>query len=695
MFARHGTKGTWYAHASVGCLHVRPVLNMKDPADVRTMRAVAEECFCPRARIQRLAQRRTRRRHRAQRIQRAMFGARIVRAFETVKDAFDPTNMLNPGRVVRPPRMDDRTLFRYAPGYAPIAGFTPKLDWSDHPGPLGGMLGAVEMCNNNGTCRAFDAGVMCPSFRVTRDETHLTRGRANTLRLALTGQLGADAMASDALADAMKLCVSCKACRRECPTGVDMAKMKLEVLAARAERHGVPRRESLIAELPRYAPILRRVAPLMNLRNRLPPLRPLAQRMLGHCRGAPRCPPGGATPSATTKRCARTAHPRGEVVLLADTFNRYFEPENLRAALRVLAAAGYRAVLPPHRGRPLCCGRTFLAAGMLEQARAEARRTLGRLRRRPAGDRAGAVLPADLARRVPLAAAGARGRRTRRTRDAVVASSWLAKSPIWRCGRLPPPRMCTATATRNRSARFPRRWRIAARAGPDGEADRVVVLRHGRQLRLPGGDAGRVARHGGSLAAAGGARRGAGGHHRRRRHLLPAPDPRSGRARGGALGARAGARAGVIDARTTCWTSGSPATHASSRRMVQAGPGVRCRLRAFRGRIAGGARRRVQPLGGDRAWHAGVDRAAGPVLAESASRLAGLVCGGCTGACIGPRCGGARLRSALHPVERASSICHSNIPRISLTRTSWCGCSRRCAWRWAISPSNMRIAIAT
>ena len=130
-------------------------------------------------------------------------------------------------------------LFRYGPGYAAVSDFTPKLDWSDHPGPLGGMLGAVEMCNNNGTCRAFDAGVMCPSFRVTRDEQHLTRGRANTLRLALTGQLGAEAMQSEPLAEAMKLCVSCKACRRECPTGVDMAKMKIEVLAARADRHGV------------------------------------------------------------------------------------------------------------------------------------------------------------------------------------------------------------------------------------------------------------------------------------------------------------------------------------------------------------------------------------------------------------------------------------------------------------------------
>ncbi len=379
VFARHNTKGTWYAHASVGCLHVRPVLSMKDPADVRTMRAVAEEAFA--------LVREYKGSHSGEHgdgivrseFNETMFGARIARAFETVKDAFDPANMLNPGRVVRPPRMDDRTLFRYPPGYAPIAGFTPKLDWSDHPGALGGMLGAVEMCNNNGTCRAFDAGVMCPSFRVTHDEVHLTRGRANTLRLALTGQLGADAMASDMLSEAMHLCVSCKACRRECPTGVDMAKMKLEVLAARAERHGVRRRESLVAELPRYAPVLHRIAPLMNLRNRLPPLRQLTQRMLGIA---------ASRPLPTWRRDAfhdaeadsiAPAHPRGDVLLLADTFNRYFEPENLRAALRVLSAAGYRAVLPPHRGRPLCCGRTFLAAGMLDQARAEARRTLGRL----------------------------------------------------------------------------------------------------------------------------------------------------------------------------------------------------------------------------------------------------------------------------------------------------------------------------
>jgi len=377
VFARYGTKGTWYAHASVGCLHVRPVLNMKDPADVATMRAVAEECFA--------LVREYKGSHSGEHgdgivrseFHESMFGPRIVRAFEAVKDAFDPASLLNPGRVVHAPRMDDRSLFRYGPDYAAMPGFTPKLDWSAYPGPLGGMLAAVEMCNNNGTCRKFDAGSMCPSYRVTRDETHLTRGRANTLRLALTGQLGADAMASDDVAEAMALCVSCKACRRECPTGVDMAKMKIEALAARAARHGVGRRARLVAELPRYARLASALAPLANLRNRMPVLARLSERALGLA--TTRSLPVWSSAPFRDAEAAAAPAPKGDVLLLADTFNRYFEPENLRAAIRVLAAAGYRAVLPEHAGRPLCCGRTYLSAGMVDQARAEARRTLAAL----------------------------------------------------------------------------------------------------------------------------------------------------------------------------------------------------------------------------------------------------------------------------------------------------------------------------
>ncbi|MBX6743537.1 MAG: FAD-binding protein [Acetobacteraceae bacterium] len=376
VFARHGTKGTWYAHASVGCLHVRPVLNMKDPADVRRMREIAEECFA--------LVREYKGSHSGEHgdgivrseFNELMFGPRIARAFEAVKDAFDPAGLLNPGRVVRPPRMDDRSLFRYFPDYAADPKVVPALDWSAWPGPQGGFLGAVEMCNNNGTCRKFDANVMCPSFRVTRDEQHLTRGRANTLRLALTGQLGPDALASDEVAAAMSLCVSCKGCRRECPTGVDMAKMKIEVLHARAKVRGIRAKDRLIAEMPRWAPFAAMVPFLANARDRVPGLAALSERLLGFAAG--RSLPRFRRDAFHDAELPAPSGREDEVILLPDLFNRYFEPENLRAAARVLSAAGYRPVVarPPRGARPLDDGRTYLAAGMVDQARAEARRTL-------------------------------------------------------------------------------------------------------------------------------------------------------------------------------------------------------------------------------------------------------------------------------------------------------------------------------
>ena len=267
IFAKHGTRGTMYAHASEGCLHVRPVLNLKLEKDVKAMRAIAEETF--------EMVREYKGSHSGEHgdglvrseFHEAMFGSRIVADFREVKQRFDPDNVLNPGKIVDPPKMDDRSLFRYPPDYR-IGELKTVLDWSAYPGAGGGFQGAVEMCNNNGACRKLEGGVMCPSYRATRNEKDVTRGRANTLRLAISGQLGPDALASDEMMDTLKLCVSCKACRHECPAGVDMAKMKIEVLAARAATHGLSLRDRLVGYLPRYAGLASRFAPLANLAQR-------------------------------------------------------------------------------------------------------------------------------------------------------------------------------------------------------------------------------------------------------------------------------------------------------------------------------------------------------------------------------------------------------------------------------------------
>jgi Fe-S oxidoreductase len=370
IFAKHGTRGTMYAHASEGCLHVRPVLNLKLEKDVKAMRAIAEETFA--------MVREYKGSHSGEHgdglvrseFHEAMFGERIIADFKEVKHRFDPDNVLNPGKIVDPPKMDDRSLFRYPPDYR-VRDLKTVLDWSAWPGSGGGFQGAVEMCNNNGACRKLEGGVMCPSYRATRDEKDVTRGRANTLRLAISGQLGPDALASDEMADTLKLCVSCKACRHECPTGVDMAKMKIEVLSARVAKHGLPLRDRLVGYLPRYAALASRLAPLANLRNKSPLLRKLfekfagisARRALPEWRRDVFAPAGEAFGPADGR----------EVVLFADTFNRAYERENLDAALRVLIAGGYRVHLPkPAKGqRPLCCGRTFLSAGLVDNARAE------------------------------------------------------------------------------------------------------------------------------------------------------------------------------------------------------------------------------------------------------------------------------------------------------------------------------------
>jgi len=299
-----------------------------------------------------------------------MFGAELVRAFEQVKDRFDPKGLFNPGKIVRAPKFDDRDVFRYGPHYR-ADDMTTQLDWSAYPGAGGGFQGAVEMCNNNGVCRALAGGVMCPSYRVTRDERDVTRGRANALRLAITGQLGPEALVSDDMAATLELCVSCKACRRECPTGVDMARMKIEVLAARAGKRGLSLHDRLVGYLPRYAPIATRFSALLNLRNDLPALARIGERYAGFSarRSLPRWRRQFRDPPASLGPLDGQ-----EVMLFADTFNRYFEPDNIEAAISVLTVAGCRVHLPKATGRPLCCGRTFLAVGKVDEARREAQR---------------------------------------------------------------------------------------------------------------------------------------------------------------------------------------------------------------------------------------------------------------------------------------------------------------------------------
>ena len=374
VFEKHGTRGTWYAHASVGCLHVRPVLNLKLDKDVKTLRAVAEEAF--------ELVRKYKGSHSGEHgdgivrseFNEAMFGSRMMGSFRHVKKMFDPHGVFNPGKIVDAPRMDDRSLFRFKPGYK-VAEFDTALDWSEWPGAAGGFQGAVEMCNNNGACRKPVGGAMCPSFRVTKDEAHLTRGRANSLRLAISGQLGADALTSEAMADAMKLCVGCKACKRECPTGVDMARMKIEVAAQRAAKAGLSVRDRLVAHMPRYAPWLSRVPWLANARDAVPGLAALSEPLLGLSRH--RTLPKWR--SDTYRHGQEFGPPDGApVILFGDTFNTYFDSENLRAACNVLASGGFRVVSPLPKGssRPPCCGRTYLASGLVDEARNEALRLI-------------------------------------------------------------------------------------------------------------------------------------------------------------------------------------------------------------------------------------------------------------------------------------------------------------------------------
>ena len=373
IFDKYETKGTWYAHASVGCLHVRPVLNMKLQNDVSKMRNIANEA----SELVKKFQGSFSGEHgdgivRSE-FNEVMFGKKMIDIFRTIKTSFDPDNIFNPGKIIDAPKMDSRNLFRYAPGYS-SENISTILNWADWPGKAGGFQGAIEMCNNNGSCRKLDGGVMCPSFRVTRDEKDSTRGRANTLRLALSGQLGEEALTSKHMSDTMSLCVSCKACKRECPTGVDMSKMKIELTNLKTQKYGLNLHDRLIAYLPDYAKIASKMPSLFNLRDKIPGAAKFSEVFLGFTskRPLPKWRKDFFKDQELPSSLVLNSD-KSPVILFVDTFSRYFEPENIRSAIKVLKAAGYYPFLPSLETtkKPLCCGRTYLSNGLINKAKAE------------------------------------------------------------------------------------------------------------------------------------------------------------------------------------------------------------------------------------------------------------------------------------------------------------------------------------
>jgi FAD/FMN-containing dehydrogenase/Fe-S oxidoreductase len=365
---QHGTTAGIYAHASVGCLHVRPVVNLKTEQGVQTFASIAQavadlvlefggalsgEHGDGLVRSPFLRQ---------------MFGPVLYDAFREVKRTFDPEGILNPGKIVDPPPLTSNG--RYGAGYQ-----TPNpLTWFDYR-DFGGMGGAVEMCSGVGACRKKLAGTMCPSYMATREEAHSTRGRANVLRLAMTGKLGESGLGDDGVFQVLDLCLECRACKSECPVGVDVARFKSEFLADYWSRYGTPLKARALGNIHRIASWGSRFAPVANWLNDSSFVRWMNEVALGidHRRSLP------AYRSDTfAKWLARRmpAGPAGKpVTLFNDTFTNHYDPEIGIAALQVLERGGCGVNVV----RPGCCGRPLISQGLLKEARAHAEVVVERL----------------------------------------------------------------------------------------------------------------------------------------------------------------------------------------------------------------------------------------------------------------------------------------------------------------------------
>lgn len=367
---RHNAHGGYYGHASVGCLHVRPMINLKDPREVHKMASIADEVFrtvmdyggsmsgehgdgIARSRYNQW-----------------LFGEKIYRGFLDLKRTLDPANILNPGKVVNAP--DLKEDLRWGGDYRTHPVQT-TLDFSAE----GGFARAIEACNGAGVCRKRMAGTMCPSYHATLDEEHSTRGRANALRAALSGRLPAGEFTSRRMHDVLDLCLACKACKTECPTNVDMAKIKYEWLSHYYRDHGVPLSARAFGRVESLYRVASRVAGLANWIGSLRPVRWINERALGIDRRRTLPPFARQTFRRWfhSRRTDRPPGPRGKAVLLDDCFLNYNYPQVGQAAVRLLEAAGYTVMLAGGR----CCGRPMLSKGLLDEAQSAARHNVSLL----------------------------------------------------------------------------------------------------------------------------------------------------------------------------------------------------------------------------------------------------------------------------------------------------------------------------
>jgi FAD/FMN-containing dehydrogenase/Fe-S oxidoreductase len=383
---RHGAPAVLYGHASVGVLHVRPLLDLKSADGVAAYRAIADETF---ALVQRYGGSWSGEHGdgliRSEK-NREMFGDTLYEAFREVKRAFDPTGVWNPGKIVDAPPMTDS--LRYGAGY-PAVALPTVFDF----GPEG-LLGAAEACTGVGACRKEGAGTMCPSFMATRDEAHSTRGRANALREAITGGMPGG-LTSREVHEVLDLCLECKACKAECPSQVDVAKMKSESLQAWYDAHGTPLSARFLGGVARLAPWGQALAPIANALLPLAPVRWLHEKAAGidRRRVLPRYarerfdrafglaaaagrngPPRSDAVRPAAGAGAAAAAPT--VALFVDTWSNFHDTGPAHAAVRVLEAVGATVELVPYR----CCGRPLISKGLLREARAQAEANVAALR---------------------------------------------------------------------------------------------------------------------------------------------------------------------------------------------------------------------------------------------------------------------------------------------------------------------------